>query len=113
MEYLARAQRKVPVLFEVLRHGDDVRDALPRLVLTDVAADGVRPPPGEEGGPAGPAQSHLGVGLGQDEALGGQSIQVRGLHLRRTEAIALTQHTDIGSTSYDRVGREEISASIT
>ena len=100
MEYFPSAECEVSILFEVLRHGDDVGDALPHLVLSDVAASSVRPPPRQEGVPAWPAQSHLGVGVGQDEALGGQSIQVRGLHLRRTELIALTQHTDIGPTLY-------------
>ena len=59
MEYFPSAECEVTILFEVLRHGDDVGDALPHLVLSDVAPGGVWPPTCQEGVPAGTTQCHL------------------------------------------------------
>ena len=97
MEYFPSAECEVTILFEVLRHGDDVGDALPHLVLSDVAPGGVGSSPGEEGGPAGPTERHLGVGVGQDQATAGQLVQAGSFHLGRTEVVALTQHTNVRS----------------
>ena len=51
MEDLARAESEVSVLLEVLRHGDHLLEVLPHQGGVVVTADGVRPPPREEGAP--------------------------------------------------------------
>ena len=52
MEDLSGAKSEVSVLLEVLRHGDHLLEALPHQGGVVVAAEGVRPPPREEGAPA-------------------------------------------------------------
>ena len=99
MEYFPSAESQVAVLFEVLRHRHNVRHAEPHLVVGDVAPGGVGSPTGEEGGPAGPTERHLGVGVGQDQATAGQLVQAGSFHLGRTEVVVLTKHTNVRSNN--------------
>ena len=75
MEYFSSAESQVAVLFEVLRHRHNVRHAQSHLVLAHVAPGGVGSPAREEGGPAGPTERHLGVGVGQHQTTAGQLVQ--------------------------------------
>ena len=97
MKYFPSSESEVTILFEALWHRHNIGHALPDLVLADVAPGGVGSPPGQEGGPAGPTERHLGVGVGQDQATAGQLVQAGSFHLGRTEVVALTQHTNVRS----------------
>ena len=97
MKYFPSSESEVTILFEVLWHRHNIGHALPDLVLADVAPGGVGSPPGQEGGPAGPTERHLGVGVGQDQATAGQLVQAGSFHLGRTEVVALTQHSNVRS----------------
>ena len=99
MENFPSSESEVTILFKVLWHRHNVRHALPDLVLADVAPGSVCSPPGEEGGPAGPTERHLGVGVGQHEAPASQLVQAGGQHLGGTEVVALTQHTNVRSNN--------------
>ena len=57
----------------------------------------VWPPPRHEGAAAGAAQCHLGEGVGEDETLVRQTVQVRGQHPGGTEVPAASQDTNIRS----------------
>ena len=87
------------MLFEVLWHGDQVRQSLSErlAVRVVVAPDRVRPPARHEGAPAGAAQRHLGEGVGEDEAPGGEAVQVRSDHLRGTQVSRAIKDTNVGS----------------
>ena len=96
---LAGAEGEISVLLEVLRHGDQVRQPLPEglAVPVVITPDGVRPPPRHEGAPAGAAQSHLGEGVGEDEAPGGEAVEVGSDHLRGTEVPRVLHDTNVRS----------------
>ena len=99
MENLARPKGEVSPLFKVLRQRDQPWQSLPdSLAVKEVVApDGVGPPACEEGAPAGPAERHLGEGLGQHQAPGGQPVQVGGHHRGGTEVAALPQSSNVVS----------------
>ena len=97
MKYFPSSESEVTILFEVLWHRHNIGHALPDLVLADVAPGGVGSPPGEEGGPAGSTERHLGVGVGRHQTTACQLVQAGGFHLGRTEVVALTQHSNVRS----------------
>ncbi len=79
MEDLPDAEGPVAALPEVLRQRRHPRVArgLAEVVLVVVDAGGGRPAPGQDGGPAGPAQGRGRVGPLEDGAVGRQRVQVR------------------------------------
>ena len=96
---LPRSERDVSVLFKELRHRDQLGQSVPEslAVRVVIAPDGVGPPACQERAAAGTTESHLGEGVGEDQAPGGQTVQVWGHHGGRTEVTALTQCTNVRS----------------
>ena len=102
MEYFPSSESEIPILLEVLWHRHNVRHALPHLVFSHVAPGGVGSSPREKGGPARAAERHLSVGVGQHQAPLSQLVQAGSFHLRGTEVVALTQHTEVGSDNINQ-----------
>ena len=102
MKNLPRSKSDVSVLFKILRHRYELWQPLPEslAVRVVVTPDGVRPPSRHEGAPAGTTESHLGEGVGQNEAPGGQAVQVGRHHRGRTEVTTLTQRTNVRSDNW-------------
>ncbi len=108
---LARAGGVVTMLPEMKRNGAQVREIWLPPLLVVVEAGGGGEETAQDGGPAGAAYCRGTVGVGKGGAAGGESIEIRGMHLawapaQKTDPVVEIidgQEEDVGT---DRSGEE-------
>ena len=84
MKNFSGAGGVVTVVGKMARHESDFRLDFPEGLLVFVEAGEVRGDPGKNGGAAGATGRSGAVGVGEEDGLGGESLEVRSEGLRVT-----------------------------